>query len=282
MNQDTFQPGGGVPTRRTVTRPLPGVADFKYLVRIGPDPASGPVMVAVHGIAREPSMLLRFLAECADAGNYTLIAPVFNQRSYGDYQRLGRAGLGARADLALNAMLEDARAWLGIRGPVHLFGFSGGAQFAHRFVYANPGVVRSGALASAGWYTPPDAGRRFPWGTRKTRRMPGVEFSAGALLETPSLVMVGALDDARDDALRKLPRVDRTQGLTRIERARWFHETIARRAREHAPHVAHRFALLPNTAHDFAQAVLRGGLARVLFHFCNEAGRAVRLQEIET
>ncbi len=254
-----------LPASRTVIRPIDTVPDFQYLARVPERPDPARVLVVVHGISRNAPFMLRCLAESAEANGYTLLAPVSSQRTSGDYQRLGREGRGARADLAFHEMLADARAWLGIGGRIDLFGFSGGAQFAHRFVYANHGLVRSPVLAAAGWYTAPDPVEKFPYGTGRTRRLPGLRFNARGLAETPTLILVGESDSERDESLRRSTRIDRVQGRDRIARARWFHRELQRLR----PAVSPVFDLLPNTTHDFGEAVSRGGLVPKIFDHCN-------------
>ncbi len=262
---------GAVPTAsRTLIRTLSSIPDFQYFVRLSPNPDPSRVLVLVHGISRQPSFMLRCLADRADELDYTLMAPVFNHRSYSDYQRLGRDGRGQRADLAFRAMLMDAGVCLGLEGPVHLMGFSGGAQFAHRFVYAHPGVVRSLTLAAAGWYTAPDRRVQFPYGTAPNSRLPDLNFDIDSLLRTPSLTLVGERDTVRDAAVRRSPRLDKRQGRNRLTRARWFHRRLEKLAAAEGYGRLHRFHELPRTAHDFGEAVMRGGLADQLFAFCEE------------
>lgn len=264
-----------VPASRTVIRPLDSVVDFHYLARVPVTPDPRRVLVAVHGISRNAPFMVRCLADAAEALGYVLLAPVFNQRTYLDYQRLGRRGRGARADLALHAMLKDAQAWLGLGREFGLFGFSGGAQFAHRFVYANPGLVKALVLVAAGWYTPPDPDERFPYGTRRTKRLPDLRFDARAVADTPSLILVGAADGERDSALRRSARVDELQGRDRIERGRWFRRQLAALR----PAVPPVFGLLPDTSHDFGEAVSRGGLVDRIFEHCERCLIGMPLEE---
>ncbi len=258
---------------KILRRRLPEHPGYSYLVRFPETPDADKLLVAVHGIARQADYMLQALAGGADKHNYTLIAPVFSYRDYPDYQRLGREGLGQRADLAVRATLADLREQLGFSSGFHLFGFSGGAQFAHRFVYGHGEPVHSVCLASAGWYTPPDSGRRFPYGTDKTARLEDIRFDALRLARTSTLVVVGAKDTERDEALRTTARVDNVQGRDRRQRAEWFHRRLKRLAKRAKYPALHEFALLENTSHDFGEAVHQGGLAGILFDFCERAAR---------
>ena len=247
-----------------------------YLVRVPERPDPDKVLVAVHGISRQASYIVQALSEPAERLGYTLVAPIFDYRNYPDYQRLGRRGRGERADLALISVIKDLADNFGTTPNFHLFGFSGGAQFAHRFVYAWPGKAKSVTLASAGWYTPPEPGVRFPYGTRKTRKLEALTFDGKHLADTPTLVVVGDRDTRRDPGLRQTDRVNSMQGRDRVARAKWFHEQLRCAAATRPLPVAHEFALLPGSGHDFGEAIHQGGLAAKLFDFCERNHRPLR------
>ena len=239
---------------------------FRYFLQPARRPATASLLVAVHGISRNSHAMVRWLGDYADRHNFALLVPHFDKTVYGDYQRLGRCGRGRRADQALLAMLADAEPVLGaaVCRRFALFGFSGGAQFAHRFAYAYGNRLQCLVCAAAGWYTAPDPAVGYPYGLGATRRLPGLAFDAAALLRIPSLTLVGALDCRRDPALRQNPRLDGQQGKNRYCRARWWHHTLQTRARE--AHL-HEFQELPGTGHDFVDAMLHGGLGERLFAF---------------
>ncbi len=256
------------PRPRILRRYLDAHEGFSYLLRVPAAPDPERVLVLVHGIARQASYMMHTLAEHAERHGYTLVAPVFGYRYYEDYQRLGRRGRGKRADLALQAAMKDLRDHVGAGEYFHLFGFSGGAQFAHRYVYAWPDKVRTVTLAAAGWYTAPDPGVRFPYGTGQTAKLPELRFDARHLARVPTLTLVGDRDRVRDPALRQVDRVDFVQGRNRVARARWFHGAISSLAEATDAGVEHGIEVLDNTAHDFGEAVYQGGLADKLFAFC--------------
>mgnify|MGYP000365586974 CR=1 FL=1 len=256
---------------RLLSRSLPAFPGFRYLLRLSSRPDPKRVLVVVHGISRRPAYMLRCLEAYADAFNYTLVAPVFNRWLYRDYQRLGRPGRGARADLAFAAMLDDLSAHTGLNEPVHLMGFSGGAQFAHRYVYSRSQTVRSLCLAAAGWYTAPDAQRAYPYGTFAVGDLlPGSCFSVEGLLRTPTLTLIGEKDIKPDSAMRSVAGLNQRQGQNRMERAVWFHNCLECLAKEYNAGVAHGFQVLPDTGHSFKDAVWKGGLAGYLFNFCEK------------
>lgn len=255
----------GSPTRnRTLVRRIS--REIEYLVRLPSEPDPDRTLVAVHGISRNASFIVRALAHEADRHDYTLLAPVFNHRYFPDYQRLGLRG--ARADLTLLAILEDAARQFGISRPVDLFGFSGGAQFAHRLVYAYHGLVSTLTLAAAGWYTDPRSRRRFPYGVEATPHLNALSFHPEALYDTPTLILVGSRDTRRDQNVRRDKRIDRVQGRNRLERARWFYRRL-KAASERTETPSPRLIELKQTGHDFGDAIFKGDLITELFTFLN-------------
>lgn len=160
------------------------------------------------------------------------------------------------------AVLADAGELAGISTQaIDLFGFSGGAQFAHRFTMLHPHRVTTLAVASAGWYTFPTEQERFPYGIAPTGTAGRRAHAALAqFLETPILVLVGERDVTRDAGLRKEHKVDRAQGLTRVERgARWV-SALRRTAWQRGINPNIRFERLPNCGHSFEECVNLGGL----------------------
>lgn len=261
------------PTAPIIRRTLPEHPDFSYLAWPAPEPDPDRFLVLVHGISRQADFMMRAFVDLAEQYNYSLLAPEFSYRTYSDYQRLGRKGLGERADLAFLGLLADARARLGAGHEFDLFGFSGGAQFAHRFAYAYPARARSLSLAAAGWYTAPNPRRRYPYGLGSTRRLPGLTFSADGVTTVPTLTIVGEKDTVRDTTLRQRERVDIEQGQHRVARARWFHGAIRDAAEKNGHYGLHEYLELPTTGHDFATAAHTGSLVNEVFSFIERAHR---------
>src|SRR5262249_10288121 len=148
-----------LPVGKVVRRARHDDPSQEYFVYIPHSAGVGaPALVAVHGISRHARELGKLFAASCEKDWVGLGAPPFSKRASADYQRLGRTGRGPRADLALHSILEEV-AWLtgASTARFYLFGFSGGAQFAHRYLMAHPHRVAGAVIASAGWYTYPDA-----------------------------------------------------------------------------------------------------------------------------
>jgi hypothetical protein len=153
-------------------------------------------------------------------------------------------------------------------GAVDMIGFSGGAQFTHRYALLNPERVRSQILVAAGWYTFPSDRERFPYGIKREGRR-GRRCAENLLrfLAIPTLVLVGADDNQRDAALRRTPDVDIKQGINRIERAsRWTCAFLQAATRTGVSPTV-QFAMLPGCGHAFDDCVETGGLSALVSHW---------------
>lgn len=236
---------------------------------VPPGPTPRRLLVSVHGISRNREEHLAAFAPAADRYGAALLLPLFSAERFPDYQRLGRQGHGPRADRALLRAVDEVQTMLDLpEAPFALFGFSGGAQFAHRFALLHPRRVACLGLGSAGWYTWPDEGRRYPHGTAPSPRLPGERFDLRGLLRIPIRVWVGDLDRERDSALNTSPRIDRVQGLTRFERAANWVRAMRRAGVRLGVPARCRLEALPGVGHDFEAADRRAGIGQRLFSDC--------------
>jgi pimeloyl-ACP methyl ester carboxylesterase len=209
-----------LPKKKLLRRVLQSDPTQEYFVYVpGTGAQEAPLCVLVHGIRRNPRNLVRRFSELAETLGVVLVAPHFTHEQHNGYQKLGRDGRGTRADLALNAIIEEM-AWLtgAATLQVYLFGHSGGAQFAHRYAMAYPHRVARAVLVGAGWYTVPDVRQRFPYGVRPNRRLRGVRFDPEEFLRVPMTVIIGS-EDTTTNGVRRSKRVE-PQGSNRLERAR--------------------------------------------------------------
>lgn len=252
--------------KRLVHRVLHTDPGQEYLLYVpssrGPEP---PLVVSVHGVSRNADEHARLLSAYCEIHGAVLVVPHFSVEQHPDYQRLGRVGRGKRADIALNLIVAEAAAATGARADrFYLFGFSGGAQFAHRYTMAHPHRIASAVVASAGWYTLPDPTRRFPLGTRPSSKLPGVRFDAEEFLRVPIHVMVGAKDD-HSRGLRRGARLDREQGVSRVERARSWAAAMQAAAAAHHLEAMISYEEIENCDHSFRRSILRSGLGDKAF-----------------
>lgn len=228
-----------------------------------------PPLVVLHGIGRDADAMEQAFGDDAVAAGRVLIVPRFAEEDWPVFQRIDRA----RPDRALLALFAEVRATLSLQsGQVELFGFSGGAQLAHRFAMLLPHCVARLHIASPGWFCLPDTGAAFPAGLAdapvKRRRSPGIASAMRAqianYLRLPVQVYVGSKDTMNDQALRNDPVIDATQGVNRRERAETYvhHFKKAATARGISPNIG--LTLLKNRSHDFIQCAKQAALPQLV------------------
>lgn len=228
-------------------------------------PASPRVLVSVHGISRNGREHAERCARLADRYGVILVAPLFSRRRHHRFQQLGLHG-PRRSDRALIRILDEVASQTAADvSALHMFGFSGGGQFAHRFAMAYPERVRSYVIGAPGWYTLPDETRPFPRGTGLCKKLPDIEIDLGRFLQIPATVLVGDRDTERDVTLNTARWIDRALGRDRVRRAAGWIERMNNCCRERgiAPH--HQVEYLAGVGHDFNQCMLYGNMGELIF-----------------
>lgn len=246
---------------------LKGEQELAYQVYL---PAGEPkpvhVMVVVHGISRNVNEHLSAMRAWADEYRIALVLPRFDALEFHDYQRLGRDGYGPRADHAMLIMLEQVSQQLGLdTSTVDLFGYSGGAQFAHRFAMVHPQRIRRLGLGSSGWYTWPTMEVPYPFGVAASAGLADTHLNLDEFLRIPICVFVGERDTRRDGALNTSKIIDEMQGHNRRQRAINWVRALRDSAEQRDIGLSLQFTELPNTTHAYRRAVTRGGLIARLF-----------------
>jgi pimeloyl-ACP methyl ester carboxylesterase len=234
--------------------------DLGYQLFVPPRIAHSHLLVVVHGVQSSAATMIQRFTPMAKRFGVVLLAPDFTGTSYRGYQRLsGKGSLDAAAALDRVVHVEAQRLRLDPHA-CDLFGFSGGGQFAHRYAMTRPERVRRLIVGAAGWYSECDAELPFPEGM-------GGKASAETLrrfLAVPVIVAVGAEDTARDRNLRRSVALDRRQGRSRLERARFWHLHLEEAAIQHGVSGNFTLKILPQTGHRFRDAIDRGGLTEIV------------------
>jgi pimeloyl-ACP methyl ester carboxylesterase len=239
---------------------------LEYWTQGTADAAPAPLLIVVHGISRCPRTQIERFGPIARRHGFAVAAPYFAEGDWDDFQRLGRRGRGARADLALLRLISRLQADGIATREVFLFGYSGGGQFAHRFAMAHPDDVRATVVAAPGWYTFPDPALAYPRGLRVGDELPGVSMSPADLLRVPMRVVVGALDIERDQSLRSSARIIGQQGKHRLERATRWVDAMNRAATRRRLPAPVDLRILHDTGHSF-EASMDAGLGELVFDF---------------
>ncbi len=229
---------------------------------------AAPPLVAVHGISRNAREMVQVLTRVSERTGRTIVVPRFDKSTWRGYQQVVRPH---RADLALLRLLEDLAAEGFCKAErFELFGYSGGAQFCHRFAMLYPHRVTRLVLGAAGWYTMPLREQPFPlgigpdadegagdWGPQCAR---GLE----RFLALPIDVAVGECDNRPDAATRSHPDLDALQGTDRLARAEAWVRALHQTADALGVQADARLHRLPGCGHSFRHCALKGRLLELI------------------
>ncbi|HEV7956599.1 MAG: hypothetical protein JWL94_1806 [Microbacteriaceae bacterium] len=257
-------PDAGTLTVREVADGPP--LSYWAFVPRSPEPAA--TLVLIHGSMRNTGRMFRAFLPAAASLNMPLIIPNFPTSGFPGYQRLAGARGPLAASTALDETLTDALLVFGIStAEFSICGFSGGAQFAHRYALFSPARINRLVVAAAGYYTYLDPSRPYPYGLGVGARLGDVRAEVDGFLRLPMHVLVGELDVEREAHLRVDPGLDRTQGNHRLARALRWVDHVEEVAADRGIRSQVSFDLLPGTAHSFSSAVHRGDLVTRVVSF---------------
>jgi pimeloyl-ACP methyl ester carboxylesterase len=171
--------------------------------------------------------MVRAFQEWADRASVALLAPLFpGGIPHVDDLDAYKSVLGGDVayDRVLDAALADASDLHAFpTGPFALFGFSGGAQFAHRYTLLHPRAVRALAVIAPGNVTLLSSGKGWWVGVEDVAELAGAPVDRRALSRVPVLAMVGSDDDGRGfihiaPAERRWVEGANDAGVTRVDR----------------------------------------------------------------
>ncbi len=198
-----------------------------------------PILILFHGAGRNASAIRNAWIAEANAKQFIVVAPEFSDQDFpgGDQYNLGNVFIDG--DNPSPQTLNPEQDWtFSIVDPLfenfktranntslnyNVFGFSAGAQFAHRLMEFKPNAKIDKIVASAaGWYTVPDSDESFPYGFLNS---PLENISLSNLFSKTFTIQIGTLDnDPNAPALRRNPIVDQ-QGDNRFDRAFYMYNT---------------------------------------------------------
>jgi poly(3-hydroxybutyrate) depolymerase len=151
----------------------------------------------------------------------------------------------------------------------YLHGFSGGAQFAHRFFYLHPDRLAGISIAAPGRITQLDDAQPWWLGTMDFEERFGRPVDLAALRRVPVLMVIGDADvetwEINNPGERNWMDGTEKTGTTRIERLR----TLEQNFRDHGlsvrfetvPGIAHRGSPLLPVVEDFLAGLIRSARA---------------------
>lgn len=261
----TFMPAELAPSTEPPSRRRKGAFPQAVPARVlRSSGASAPTLVCLHGISRDARAIWSAFAPPARRLGSGLVVPHFSGTDWPHFQKID----ASRPDLALLSALDGAETERGLAtGRISLFGYSGGAQLAHRFAMLYPHRIATLHVAAPGWYCLPD--ESAPWPEGLGRAEDGTDNRIAVLkrrqvrtfLSLPVRLYVGGEDRLRDPALRRSPTLDARQGRTRLERAGAYLGAFRAAAARHGVTPDISLTVLPGCRHDFTDCVRTGRLA---------------------
>lgn len=227
-----------------------------WLARPARSSPEARLAVVMHGVLRNAREYLETWREGSQRTGRPVLAAHFDATTWP-----GARGYNLGNVLSADGTLNPRRAWaftglrqlipeaqrqVGLTNPAwDLFGYSAGAQFAHRFaLLGNDPTLGHVAVAGAGWFAVPDSGIDWPYGTCHSGL--GVDDSAlTRWVRRPLVLLRGEYDRHRDEHLRVGPAAD-VQGPTRWDRA----AHLLAVARSHDPHCRWELIDVPGAGHN--------------------------------
>lgn len=240
---------------RTGVRSSESVDLFLHLP---PDPAMQEplrVLIVLHGMGQRGDVFAQNLIVDADRNHWLLVAPTLPYRDVMDPVKLSEDDL--RFAWVLRDMLDNLPKKLGLKlqRQAMVFGYSRGAQLAHRFALFYPERVDTVASISAGSYTLPTEKRTnekgtqilpLPYGVGDLEQHLGRALDGEQLKSVSFWLAVGSNDNRVDDVPRAF---DQYVGKTRLDRARAFQNALLTLG------VKVRLIVFPNTGHEITSSM---------------------------
>ncbi|HEX5458506.1 MAG TPA: hypothetical protein VFX20_00900 [Steroidobacteraceae bacterium] len=222
---------------------------FGYLAHIPRTAArSLQTLVVVHGSDFRHEVTCRYFAALAEETGCVVLAPLFAPAGAANPDPNGFKFLRsshAEYDRVLLDLVEVAGERLACaRERFFLFGFSGGAQFAHRFLYVHPTRLHAVSIAAPGMVTLIDPARPAWVGTQGLGALCGNDLDLPQVQRVAVQLLVGS-EDAKPHVGGAGRELYDHAGGNRIERLR----TLRTNYQAYGISVSHRE--VPGTGHDF-------------------------------
>lgn len=216
------------------------------------------LLVAIHDTLRNNQALRDHFSDFAEEANTIVVAPLFpagigTPDDLDHYKYLRFRDI--RFDEILLAMTGEIAARYRVDASrFDLFGFSGGAHFAHRFLYAEPGRLARVIVAAPGSVTLPVEDYRWWPGVGDFAAVFGRPIDWAAVARVPAHLVVGERDTNPGGIIQSRDHpnwVDGADaaGANRVERLKSLHEHLERRG------ASVTIELLPGVAHEIGPVV---------------------------
>lgn len=200
-----------------------------------PDSSPPGLLVTVHDSTRNHLICAERFASFAQTHGLVVLAPLFPRNVLGDGQVDGYKFLreqDLRYDLLLHGMIDEAARRTGCES-AHFFlqGYSGGAQFVHRYLLLHPDRLRAVSVGAPGMVTLPDEGVDWWAGVRDLENVFGLPFNLAQLRNVPIQLVVSDGDTETWEIREQPPsshwpvEADRLRS-NRVDRLRVLHRAL--------------------------------------------------------
>jgi pimeloyl-ACP methyl ester carboxylesterase len=196
------------------------------------------ILVALHDTLRNHHALRDAFAGYAERANCIVLAPLFpagiGEADDLDHYKYLRFG-DIHFDELLLAMAREVAARYGVDGErFALFGFSGGAHFAHRFLYAHPERLLSLVVGAPGSVTLPIEDHAWWPGLKDFAAVFGRDVQWERIRAVPTYLVVGADDVDPRGIVNSADHPNWVEGANaaganRVERLRTLHAHLSKR-----------------------------------------------------
>jgi pimeloyl-ACP methyl ester carboxylesterase len=231
--------------------------------------AQSPVLMVVPGAGRNGWTYRDAWVNASEEHGVLILSPSYSEEHYPEFWSYNLAGMISDVDVGQTPVsyriVSDPGAWifndfdrlflavkdyLGFEASVYdAFGHSAGGQLLHRLALFHPGSMVNRILAAnSGWYTVPTFDDEFPYGLMNSSLTPATIEAAFA---EDLVVFLGERDDENEvrGDLARTPEID-IQGISRIERGKYFYDRAARTAAELGLELKWQLEIVPGVGHD--------------------------------
>ena len=240
---------------------LAGIPVMLYVpTELKPNQATS-LIVALHGLGGSGEGIGTGLLIFARQNKAILLAPTFNYESnWHDVQVISKEEIVLTSKLNQMVSELETRRGLNLQNRVMLYGFSRGAQLAHRYAILYPQRTLAAVVLAAGSYTLPytvnlqgdkQTPMPFPYGVADLAKYTGSNFDQASLLKVNFWQGVGALDNNPDQTP---PAWDAYLGKGRLNRAQKFYQVLKQIG------CTSQLTTFPNTGHEETVAMREAAL----------------------